>query len=177
MFDVTAEAICAYTFFLEWLFTFLLQIQFIYPIGRKPFQFPVSFCLSFGELHLSRDLSISSVLSNLLAQNFQNSPGDFMAESQTKPPLSEETVFLWAFNHGWPCCIWPPNGGPWGHLFPQPGCSLCVDRMGVVCTQSVRSCPPAPSPAASCPAVTPPFTSRKNHLHQGLPCCPVVRAQ
>lgn len=87
------------------VFYILLQIQFIYQIGRKPFQFPVSFCLSFGELHLSRNLSISSVLSNLLAQNFQNSQGDFMAESQTKPPLSEETVFLWAFNHGWPCCI------------------------------------------------------------------------
>lgn len=77
----------------------------IYLPDRKPFRFLLSFCLSLGELHLSRNLSILSVLSNLLAQNFHDSPGDFMAESQTKLPLSEESVFSWAFNHGWPCCV------------------------------------------------------------------------
>lgn len=82
--DFTGEAIWAYTFFLEWA----LITNSIYLPDMEPFQFPVSFCLSFGKLHLSRNLSISPKLSYLLAQSFLNIPGDFAAGSQ----LSEDPV-------------------------------------------------------------------------------------
>lgn len=78
MFDFTVP-----TFFLEWF----LITDSIYLPDMEPFRFPVSFCLSFGKLHLSRNFSISLMLSNLLARSFHNIPGDFTAGSQTKLPV------------------------------------------------------------------------------------------
>ena len=54
-------------------------------------------------------------------------------------------------------------------------CGMHTERGDLVLTQRLVLLPRLS--AASFHAATPPFTSRKNHLHQGLPCCPVVTAQ
>lgn len=73
-------------FFLEWFFI----INSIYFTGMEPLRFPVSFCLSFGKLHLS----ISSKSFNLLAQSFHNIPGDSLWQDLgCNYQLFEESVF------------------------------------------------------------------------------------
>lgn len=73
-------------FFLEWF----LITNSIYLTGMEPLRFPVSFCLSFDKLHLS----ISSKLSNLLAQSFHNIPGDSLWQDLGRNyQLFKESVF------------------------------------------------------------------------------------
>lgn len=73
-------------FFLEWF----LITNSIYFTGMEPLRFPVSFCLSFGKLHLS----ISSKSLNLLAQSFHNIPGDSLWQDLGRNyQVFEESVF------------------------------------------------------------------------------------
>ena len=89
----------------------------IYLPDRKPFWFPLSFCLSFGELHLSRNLSISPVLSNSLAQNFHDSLRDFMAEFRQNRLYLKKVFSCGPSIAACPAASWPQHSGSWGVSF------------------------------------------------------------